>query len=403
MNPDPSPKLTFMKNLKTGFVVLNTVRFHAEKKIIQIVILVSIILLSLVNLSFYAPGNLANSPTLTFSNSTGFADNIATDGEGGAIPIGDIDIQVFPINSSGTLINASPLEFHSGADWTGYPAIITYGNANPNYGWKIKSSTGNNFSLMQVKFLDWGNWVSSTYVIEAFDGGVSLGSVSFSSNADGNYITLLNGGGVLSSIFASVDEVRIYHQDGADSYIGLNAIRVTSPAAVLPVTFSDFHVAANNGKVLLDWKTSAEQNVSDFSIQHSVDGVNWKTIAIVAAAGNSTTTSNYHFTHEQPMKGKNYYRILETDNNGKGQFSEMQSIRISNSIALFTVLNNPVSNGLLQLQVTEPIYVRLFDSNGKLLIQQQLTEGLQQIDVSMFNKGMYFISSGETIKRVVIR
>src|SRR6478609_6601391 len=84
---------------------------------------------------------LASGPTLFFSNATGFSDNIAQDGEGGSVTITDLDLQIYPINSAGTKLTADPLQYHDGKEsgWTGYPAIITYGDANAMYGWTLKS------------------------------------------------------------------------------------------------------------------------------------------------------------------------------------------------------------------------------------------------------------------------
>ena len=98
--------------------------------------------------------NLSSSPTLIFSHTAGFDDNIATDGEGGAAAISDINIQVLPVNNSGTKMTADPLEFH-GADW-GTPPIITYGGLNPFYAWSIRSDNGADFP-----------WLLSTYTTGA--------------------------------------------------------------------------------------------------------------------------------------------------------------------------------------------------------------------------------------------
>ncbi|MES2653155.1 MAG: YDG domain-containing protein [Bacteroidota bacterium] len=183
---------------------------------------------------------LSTSPTLHFANSTGFADNIAEDGEGGSTAISDINIQTYPINSSAVKITGSPLTYYdnNSPGWPGYPGIISYGDANSFYGWVIKSNDGSNFSLASLNFLDWGNFNGATFKIEAFDGGSSKGSLSFAGNTTAVFKALSQTSGVpallLPVAFGNVDEVRIYQADGGNSYIALNDVKVSTAVAGPP-------------------------------------------------------------------------------------------------------------------------------------------------------------------------
>src|SRR5690606_18324925 len=103
---------------------------------------------------------------------------------------------IVPIDNSGTKLTADPIEYHDGtqSDWSGYPAILTYGSTNTHYGWSIKSRNGDNFSLKGLDFHEWGNWGGYEFIIEAFDNGSSKGQVQFTGNDDGYYIELRNPG-----------------------------------------------------------------------------------------------------------------------------------------------------------------------------------------------------------------
>lgn len=178
---------------------------------------------------------LSTSPTIIFSSNTGFGDNIATDGEGGSEAISDIDIQTIPITSSaGAKLTDDPLEFHNGDNgWDGYPALITVGNNRIFYGWSVKSANGANFSLASIGFLDWGDQTGKSFKIEAFEGGISRGSLTFTGNTTTVYLPLSQTSGTpalkLPGAFSNVDEVRIYQANGEDSYIALNSIKVSGP------------------------------------------------------------------------------------------------------------------------------------------------------------------------------
>lgn len=172
---------------------------------------------------------LASGPTLVFSNDLGFTDNIANDGDGGSVTISDFDIQVYPINSSGNKLSTDPVQYHDGTDpnWSGYPAIITYGDVNPMYGWTIKSGDGSSFSLDSLSFLDWGNFNGATFAITAFENGNNKGTITFKGNVTSKMVSLKQSG-LLTTAFKNVDEVRIYQFDGKDSYIALNNIKVSA-------------------------------------------------------------------------------------------------------------------------------------------------------------------------------
>ncbi len=185
------------------------------------------------------PITLSTSPTLTFSNNTGFSDNIAQDGEGGSVNISDFDIQIYPINNAAEKLIASELEYHDGTQngWTGYPAIITYGNVVANYGWVIKNASGNDFSLKSLSFFDWGEYSGDNFIVEGFNNGSSKGSIVFVGNTNGDLVQLTSSE-LLVSKFGNVDEVRVYKQGGADFWGALNNIKVSSPVVPTPVLTS---------------------------------------------------------------------------------------------------------------------------------------------------------------------
>ncbi len=190
---------------------------------------------------------LATSPTLSFSDDSGFSDSKAVDGEGGSVTITDVNIESYPINSAGAALSVDPLEYHDGTDWAGYQAIITYGGTLKHYGWAVKSASGSNFSLQSLDFMDWGGWDGAKFVIEAFDNGSSLDTVWFSGNTNSSYVHL-DLGGVLSANFGNVDEIRFYRQDGTDSWTALNNIEVSSPVvASLSISATVDNNASCNG------------------------------------------------------------------------------------------------------------------------------------------------------------
>ncbi|WP_316837546.1 MBG domain-containing protein [Pedobacter nutrimenti] len=248
---------------------------------------------------------LSTAPTLTFSNATGFGDHIAQDGDGGSVTITDLDLQTYPINSSAVLLAADPLQYHDSSQpsWTGYPPIITYGDINPNYGWTIKSTSGTNFSLESLNFMDWGDQTPGiVFKIEGFDGGVSKGSFTFPGNTSVAFIPLSQTSGnpsfKLPAFFKNIDEVRLSRADGAGAYIALNDIKVNTPSVALSNNADLNALVLSSGALnpvfaagTLTYTASVPNSTASVTItptvaeSHATIKVNGTTVASGAASG----------------------------------------------------------------------------------------------------------------------
>lgn len=141
---------------------------------------------------------------------------------------------------------------------------------------------------------------------------------------------------------------------------------------VLPVTMSVFNVQANEGEVTLAWTTETEINTDYFSIRKSLDGVEFKEISRVKAAGNSSTTRRYSYNDVLSPEKYVYYSIAIVDRDGKYQLSPIEvfkNIKVPGKI-LLGISPNPVSAmGHVKLRFNAEkkgkLNIRITDMNGK--------------------------------------
>ena len=171
---------------------------------------------------------------------------------------------------------------------------------------------------------------------------------------------------------------------------------------ILPVSFTSFIAQQKSNTVLLQWGTASEQNSKDFIIQHSTDGSGWNNIGSVPAAGNSNTQKDYGYVHTNPVNGINYYRIQQTDLDGRSNYSGIRTIRFTNDDRSFRVLNNPGINGRIYIKLTAPADLSLYSSEGKMLLQQRFNAGTTALDVSSFAKGIYFLKAGNKTEKIIL-
>jgi hypothetical protein len=124
---------------------------------------------------------------------------------------------------------------------------------------------------------------------------------------------------------------------------------------------------------------------------------------VIAAAGNSTTIRDYSFTHTGPVNGINYYRIRQTDIDGRSSFSEIRLVLITKIELPLTVLTNPVDKGLLQVKLTRPLQLSLFNSEGRLHWKKPAKPGTITIDLSGYAKGIYLLKADGTTLKIIIQ
>jgi hypothetical protein len=171
----------------------------------------------------------------------------------------------------------------------------------------------------------------------------------------------------------------------------------------LPVTWLSFTAKKTEAAVLLEWKTASEQNSLDFLVQHSINGFSWTTIGNKNAGGFTSTISTYQFTHQTPASGNNYYRIVQRDADGKYSYSNVLQLHFDNNSNNLQILGNPVSNGILLVQIGQDDYLGVYTNDGRLLEQKLYAAGLHSIQVSQYSKGVYYLKSSTTTVRFIIQ
>lgn len=195
---------------------------------------------------------------------------------------------------------------------------------------------------------------------------------------------------VLSNVF----QFKIVGTPFGTSTVWLDNIYFYRPAP-LPVKFNGFTAAAQSGAVVLKWSTATESNNKGFIVEKSADGLNWSNIGFVAGAGNSNNQRQYVYTDNKPGKGNNYYRLKQTDLDGKQSFSEVRIVNMAISRAVVAVFPNP-AKGMVFLNtdaVSGTIQYQLLSLNGKAVLSGQVnvSNGHQSINIQTVPAGTYLL------------
>jgi len=164
----------------------------------------------------------------------------------------------------------------------------------------------------------------------------------------------------------------------------------------LPVELLFFTASpVDNKEVLCIWKTASEINNDYFTVERSIDGINFQKTGIVDGSGNSSAVLNYSFTDKHPYMATSYYRLRQTDFNGTYSYSQVVAVRIFENASDILVYPNP-SNGIFSIiknNTTIPVDLLLYDTAGRLIWKNHFTDMSMQVDIQNFGKGIYSLQT----------
>jgi hypothetical protein len=67
------------------------------------------------------------------------------------------------------------------------------------------------------------------------------------------------------------------------------------------------------------------------------------------------------------------------------------------------VLNNPVADGVLKVQLGKPVKMSLYNSQGQLIWQGQGKAGSNSININGIGKGVYLVKAGLESEKIVVK
>ena len=156
-------------------------------------------------------------------------------------------------------------------------------------------------------------------------------------------------------------------------------------SSVLPVSLLYFSGQLSGSDVLLNWATANETNNSFYGIEYSKNRLDFTEIGRVNAARPSAQQNNYNFTRYSTPAGIGYYRLRQTDIDGKFSYSPVLGLRVSsgNGLKVYPIL----ASSSITIEPAGNSDLRLFNSNGQYIKNVYAESN----DISRFPKGMYYI------------
>jgi len=195
-------------------------------------------------------------------------------------------------------------------------------------------------------------------------------------------------------------------------------LAVASTSVPLPIELVYFKANWINEDIALDWRTASELNNDYFTIERSVDGIEFAELARVKGQGTKPSETTYQYMDEQPLIGRSYYRLRQTDFDNKFTFSNIvMAEQKLNQNPEVSVYPNPVDAESLRIQLKgykpgDDVMMRLTDIMGREIITHSLSvdsTGSKEIEInrSRFTSGVFLITVtkgwSKTVAKIVIK
>lgn len=171
----------------------------------------------------------------------------------------------------------------------------------------------------------------------------------------------------------------------------------------LPVELIRFSALKEDNNVLLQWTTASEHNNAGFELERSADAVHWTNVTwIPTKNGNTDRVQQYAFLDEHPIRGLNYYRLRQTDRDGKVVLYPVTVVNMGGR-DYFYLTGNVVQNSEANLFMSETssgvATLRLISATGQLVRSWQVeaeSEQILPIDVSGLTPGIWFLQVNQS-------
>jgi hypothetical protein len=191
----------------------------------------------------------------------------------------------------------------------------------------------------------------------------------------------------------------------ADEGTFSNTITTATP---LPVELTAFTATATGPQaVRLAWTTATEVNSAAFGVERSLDGVTFRTVGTVPAAGTSATPRAYSLLDQQLPAGVPvlYYRLQQLDQDGTFSYSPVRAVALSNAAPTrLTLAPNPTTGAATLRGAAAHASVQLYDAVGRLVLTAtaDATGTARLVLPAGQPLGVYVVRTGSQATRLVL-
>ena len=219
-----------------------------------------------------------------------------------------------------------------------------------------------------------------------------------------NYATMLAGLDANGKTRTSIYDIGCTELNGTGTVVAspLDSTQVGAgtPIIVTPVHLISFTATQIKNEIQLNWRVENEINFSSYSIEKSINGIDFENIGNLIASNKS----NYTFTAQSFNNVKLYFRLKLIDMDGIFSYSNIVLVKLSDKTEV-NLYPSP-AKGFVSVninKITPNTHLVLYDFTGSLINKILLTKSVTNFSLSNLASGMYtaqLIENNQIIKTI---
>ena len=185
-------------------------------------------------------------------------------------------------------------------------------------------------------------------------------------------------------------------------------VAASSNSFLVPIELLSFHARVTRANtVVLDWQTATETDNDFFTVERAADGLSWEPVSTIDGAGQSVATLRYRTTDAHPHPGTSYYRLRQTDFDGRYSHSRIRSVVVGPPVAtVLRIYPNPSQDRVtVEGEADELSGLAIHDALGKdqthraRVIKKEKKKIV--LDLSGLNPGVYLLKTKTAAHKLV--
>jgi hypothetical protein len=143
---------------------------------------------------------------------------------------------------------------------------------------------------------------------------------------------------------------------------------------------------ATDRTVWLKWDADSASQDGYFIVERGRDPMHYETIGALRSTGGK---GHYELTDQAPPNGFDFYRIKYTGHRDSVVYSKPMELNLSSEVD-FRFYPNPADKVFI-VRTEHNIDLQILDPTGMVRISKRLQQGIQVIDISMLERGVYIL------------
>ena len=196
-----------------------------------------------------------------------------------------------------------------------------------------------------------------------------------------------------------------------DTYRGdIHANRaIATQSSPLPIHLVSFDAKPVDSRTKINWVTASEENNDYFTVERTIDfNTNINIAQVPSRNGNSNDLQYYEAYDEHPVKGINYYRLLQTDFGGDAQpASDYVAVKFGSksTFDILFVTNDAEVQVYFDYDNELPVDYTVTDMLGKTIaagahFATATGVNILKLNANTWTRGMYLITLNNKDKTV---